>query len=157
MQSTAGNIDEYILSLPEERRPVILKLYQTIRENLPEGFAEGMGYGMIGWVVPHSLFPAGYHCDPKLGVPFINLASQKNHISIYHMGLYGSSPLLDWFTGEWQKYSPKKPDIGKACIRFKKEGDIPYELIGELCKKMNPAQWLDVYQQSLESSKKRVK
>jgi uncharacterized protein YdhG (YjbR/CyaY superfamily) len=155
MQSSAKNIETYMAELPADRKEVITRLYTVIRENLPEGFSEGIGYGMIGWVVPHTLFPACYHCDPKQPVPFINLASQKNHIGLYHMGMYGSSALLNWFVEEWHKHSKKKLDMGKACVRFKNTEDIPYELIAELCKKLTPKQWLDVYLTQLELAKKR--
>jgi uncharacterized protein YdhG (YjbR/CyaY superfamily) len=153
MHSKAENVNDYLDSLPEDRKHAVQELVTVIRKNLPAGFKEGMGYGMVGWVVPHTLFPDGYHCDPKLPVPFINLASQKNYISMHHLGLYGSTKLLDWLVQEWPKHSSKKLDMGKGCIRFKKMEDIPYDLIGELCSKMSPEQWLDVYQSQFVKGK----
>lgn len=148
MQSQASTPAEYVASLPDERRGAIDAVRKAINKNLPKGFEEGMGYGMLGWCVPHSLYSAGYHCDPKTPLPFIGLASQKNHIALYHMGIYSSTPLLDWFQAEWPKHSSKKLDMGKSCIRFKKPEDIPVALIGELCSKMTPQQWIDIYEKS---------
>lgn len=150
MQTKASNPKEYIDSLLEERRKAVAKLFQVIKKNLPTGFKEEMSYGMPGFVVPHSIYPAGYHCDPKLPLPFISLASQKNYISVYHMGLYSSSTLLEWFLTEWHKKFSKKPDMGKGCVRFKKPDDIPYELIGELASKMTPAQWIEQYEREIK-------
>lgn len=150
MQSKASNPKEYIESLPEERRKAVAKLFQVIKKNLPPGFKEEMSYGMPGFVVPHSIYPSGYHCDPKLPLPFISLASQKNYISVYHMGLYSSSTLLEWFLTEWHKKYSKKPEMGKGCVRFKKPDDIPYELIGQLASKMTPAQWIEQYEKVIK-------
>ncbi len=123
---------------------------QTILKNLPKGFEEGMGYGMLGYVVPHSRYPAGYHCDPKQPLPFVSLASQKNFIALYHMGLYMMPSLLHWFQEEYSKHSKKKLDMGKSCIRFKKADDIPYDLIGELMKKVSPDEWIACYESKLK-------
>lgn len=109
-----------------------------------------MASGMIGYVVPHSLFPAGYHCDPKQPLPFLNLASQKNFVALYHMGLYAMPDMLDWFTTQWAAVSKRKLDMGKSCIRFKKPEEIPYALIGELVAKITPAQWIAVYEQNVK-------
>lgn len=109
-----------------------------------------MGYGMIGWVVPFKTYPAGYHCDPKMPLPFISLASQKNYIALYHMGLYSNKKLLEWFTSEWKKREPKKLDMGKSCIRFKKVDEIPFELIGKLATKMTPKQWIETYESTMK-------
>src|SRR3954469_10897837 len=117
MTSDAKTVDEYIEKLPADRREAISKLRETIRKNLPKGFEEGMGYGMAGYVVPHSKYPAGYHCDPKLPLPFISFASQKNFIAIYHMGIYADPELLKWFTEAHAKASTKKLDMGKSCLR----------------------------------------
>jgi hypothetical protein len=144
MQSKAATPDAYIDSLPEDRKAAMIKLRKLIKKNIPKGFSEEMNYGMLGYVVPHSLYAGGYHCDPKLPLPFMNIASQKNYISIYHMGLY-DGPLLKWFEAEWKKSSTKKLDMGKCCVRFKKMEDIPYELIGELASKMTPQQWIAIY------------
>lgn len=150
MQSTATTVDQYLDELPEERRKVIKAMRAAIVKNLPKGFKEGMGYGMVGYVVPHSLYPAGYHCDPKQPLPFMGFASQKNHIALYHMGIYSSPELMDWFTDAFAKSSKKKLDMGKSCIRFKKPEDVPIELIGELAGKMTPQEWINVYEAALK-------
>ncbi|MBC7958840.1 MAG: DUF1801 domain-containing protein [Vallitaleaceae bacterium] len=146
MKYEANSLEEYMKELPEERRMVIYKLREVIYENLPSGFEEVLGYGMIGYVVPHSLYPEGYHCNPKDPLPFMNVASQKNFIALYHMGIYGDKELLEWFITEYTKVVTIKIDMGKSCIRFKKMDQIPYELIAELCKKMTPAQWIEKYE-----------
>ncbi len=150
MQSDVTKPTDYIDQLPEERKPVIKKLRKVIKDNLPKGFKEMMSYGMLGYVVPHSIYPAGYHCDPKLPLPFINLASQKNHVAFYHMGIYADEKLLKWFEAEYPKYSKRKLDMGKSCIRFKKMEDIPYELIGKLCGKMTVEAWIALYEKNLK-------
>lgn len=141
----ASSPEEYISKVPEDRKEAMSKLRQTILKNLPKGFSECMSYGMIGYCIPHSLYPAGYHCDPKQPLPFMNIASQKNFIAVYHMGLYAKKQLLDWFTKEYPKHSKAKLDMGKSCLRFKKAEDIPYKLIAELTKKMNAAEWIKIY------------
>ncbi len=151
MQSKAATPEEYVESLPEDRREAINKLRKVIRKNLPKGFAEEMSYGMIGYVVPHKLYPKGYHCDPKLPLPFLNIASQKNFIAVYHMGIYMNPKLLDWFTNEYPKHSKKKLDMGKSCLRFKKPDEIPYDLIGELASKMTVAEWVSLYEKALKN------
>jgi len=149
MQSKATTPEEYIDSLPEDRRKIISQIRKVLLKNLPKGFKEGMGYGMIGYVVPHTIYPDGYHCDPKQPLPFISLASQKNHIALYHMGLYAGK-YLDWFTKEWSKVTDKKLDMGKSCIRFKKPEDVPLELIGELASKITPKEWIALYEKNLK-------
>lgn len=146
MKIEASSPDEYIKKVPEDRMHAISLLRSKINENLPKGFQETMSYGMIGYVVPHSLYPKGYHCDPKLPLPFMNLASQKNYIAVYHSGVYASEKLHDWFITEFKKRTGKKPDMGKSCIRFKKMEDIPYELIGELAGKITPEEWIELYE-----------
>lgn len=136
MQSSAKTIEEYLESLPEDRQTAMNELRAIILKNIPKGFHEEMNYGMMGYVVPHSTYPKGYHCNPTLPLPFINIASQKNFIAIYHMGMYADKKLLDWFVAEFPKYSKAKLDMGKSCIRFKKLEQIPYKLIGELVSKM---------------------
>ncbi|WP_297797838.1 DUF1801 domain-containing protein [uncultured Eudoraea sp.] len=148
MQSKAKSPAEYISELPEDRKQPILKLRETILGNLPEGFEEEMSYGMIGYVVPHSLYPAGYHVNPELPLPFINIASQKNFIALYHMGIYSNKALLDWFVSEYPKHVKTKLDMGKSCIRFKNSKHIPYSLIGELASKMSVEQWISIYEQA---------
>jgi len=146
MQSTALTPQDYFDSLPEERKESMNHLRKVILDNLPEGFSEEMSYGMIGYVVPHSIYPAGYHCDPKLPLPFINIASQKNFIALYHMGLYLNKEIMEWFISEYPKYSKSKPDMGKSCIRFKKTDQIPFQLIAELVRKMSVNDWIETYE-----------
>lgn len=150
MQSKATTPDAYIAEIPEERLTAFNKLRAVIKKNLPKGFKETMGYGMMGYCVPHSLYPAGYHCNPKDPLPFIGLASQKNFIAVYHMGIYADPALLKWFTTEHAKASPRKLDMGKSCIRYKKPYDIPFELIGELASKMTPQDWIARYEKMLK-------
>ncbi len=156
MQSTATSVDNYIASLSEERKAAITKLRKTIKANLPKGFHEEMSYGMIGFVVPHSIYPSGYHCNPKLPLPFINVGSQKNFIAMHHMGVYASKDLLDWFVAEYEKV-PYKLDMGKGCIRFKKPEEIPFELIGELVKKVTVKQWIEMIESNLSAAAKNRK
>jgi hypothetical protein len=139
-------VSEYLANLPEDRREAFNQLRGAILTNLPEGFEECINYGMIGYVVPHSIYPNGYHCDSKLPLPFMNVASQKNFIAFYHMGIYGDPELMNRFVSEFPKYSKAKLDMGKSCIRFKKMNDIPFELIGELVKKMTVADWINQYE-----------
>ncbi|MAT90684.1 MAG: hypothetical protein CMC35_08315 [Flavobacteriaceae bacterium] len=150
MTSKATSPKEYIDELPEDRKAPIQQLRQTILEHLPEGFEEQMSYGMLGYVVPHSRYPDGYHCDPKQPLPFMSLASQKNHIGLYHMGLYSDPELLEWFKKEYAKKVATKLDMGKSCIRFKNPKHIPYELIGELTAKMTAADWIDRYEKAVK-------
>lgn len=149
MQSKAKTVTEYISSLPPDRAKAIKALRNEIRKNLPAGFEEVMQYGMIGYVVPHKLYPAGYHTNPKEPLPFICLASQKNYIALYHMMVYQGA-LHDWFLKAWKESTDKKLDIGKSCIRFKRPGDIPFKLIGELASKATPADWIKAYEMSRE-------
>lgn len=146
MKSEAKNVDEYISQLSNERKSTIKLLRKTIIDNLPIGFEECMNYGMIGYVVPHRLFPSGYHCSPELPLPFINLASQKNFIAFYHMGIYADNDLLEWFKNEYPKYTNYKLDMGKSCIRFKKLDHIPYQLIAELIRKVSVEKYINIYQ-----------
>lgn len=150
MQYKANSPEEYIAQLPEERQTVISKIRTKIKKNLPQGFQEQISYGMLGFVVPHSVYPNGYHCDPKLPLPFINLASQKNYIALYHSGIYADSHLYDWFVGEYPKHCKRKLDMGKSCIRYKSMDDIPYELIGELCSKMTVKEWIALYEKNVK-------
>ncbi|MBN1300474.1 MAG: DUF1801 domain-containing protein [Melioribacteraceae bacterium] len=145
MKYKAETPEEYLKSLPNERRNVIDKLRETVSENLPEGFSETISYGMLGYVVPHSAYPDGYHCNPDEPLPFISIASQKNHIAFYHMGLYADDKLMDWFIKKYSEISKHKPDMGKSCIRFNKLDQIPYKLIGELCGKITPEEWINYY------------
>jgi uncharacterized protein YdhG (YjbR/CyaY superfamily) len=152
MQSKAASPEQYINELPVDRKEVIQKLRKTILDNLPKGFEEQISYGMLGYVVPHSTYPDGYHCSPELPLPFMNLASQKNFIALYHSGIYASEELYDWFIGEYPKYVKTKLDMGKSCIRFKKMDTIPYGLIGQLCTKMSVADWITLYEKNIKKT-----
>jgi uncharacterized protein YdhG (YjbR/CyaY superfamily) len=151
MQSKAATPEQYLAELPEDRKAPMQRLRNTIKNNLPKGFEEVMSYGMLGYVVPHSIYPDGYHCTPKLPLPFMNVASQKNFIAVYHMGIYGSNHLLDWFVTEYPKNAKTKLDMGKGCIRFKKMEDIPFDLIGELASKISVEEYITLYEQNWKS------
>ena len=151
MQSKATTPEQYLSELPEDRKEAMLKLRNAIKDNLPKGFEEVMSYGMLGYVVPHSIYPAGYHCTPKLPLPFINLASQKNFIALYHMGIYGNKNIADWFVAEFPKHTKTKIEMGKSCIRFKKIDDIPFDFIGELTTKISVEDWITIYEQNWKS------
>lgn len=146
MQSKAATPEEYISEIPEERKAVFSKLRNEIKKNLPKGFKEVMSYGMVGYVVPHSIYPAGYHCNTALPLPFMCIASQKNFIAIYHMGIYAMPELMKWFTNEYAKQVKTKLDMGKSCIRFKKPETIPVSLIAELCTKVSVDEWIACYE-----------
>ncbi|WP_338378642.1 DUF1801 domain-containing protein [uncultured Flavobacterium sp.] len=150
MTSKATTPEQYIQELPEDRVEAITKLRQVINDNLPKGFKEEMSYGMIGYVVPHSIYPAGYHCTPSLPLPFMSFASQKNSVNFYHMGIYAKPDLLNWFISEYPKHSKTKLDMGKSCIRFKKMDQIPFELIGALVQKMTVEDWINCYEANLK-------
>lgn len=153
MQSKAPTVDAYISEIPEDRQQAMNELRKVIKKNLPKGFQECMNYGMIGWVVPHSKYPAGYHCNPKDPLPFMGLASQKNSINFYHMGIYSDPKLLKWFTEAHAKASPKKLDMGKSCVRYKKPEDIPFKLIGELVSRITTDEWIAMYEKLLNRKK----
>ena len=153
MQSTATTVSAYLEEIPEERKDALKKLRETILKNIPKGFVEQMTYGMIGYVVPHSIYPNGYHCTPELPLPFMSFASQKNFIAIYHMGIYANPELLNWFVTEYPKHSTQKLDMGKSCIRFKKVNQIPFELIAELAQKMSVQEWITCYESQIIKSK----
>lgn len=146
MTSTASTVEQYINEAPEDRRAALQKLRTIILENLPQGFQEEISYGMVGYVVPHSIYPKGYHCSPELPLPFFSFASQKNSINFYHMGIYANPELYDWFVAEYPKHSKQKLDIGKSCFRIKKPENIPFELIGELVKKISVDEWIEMYE-----------
>lgn len=150
MQIKADSPNQYINQLPDDRKPAMNELRKVINKNLPKGFSEITSYGMIGYAVPHSIYPNGYHCDPKQPLPFIGIASQKNFIAIYHMGIYADKKLLNWFTGEYPKHCKSKMDMGKSCIRFKKIDQIPFKLIGELASKMSSEEWIKIYEKNLK-------
>ncbi|HMS64382.1 MAG TPA: DUF1801 domain-containing protein [Ignavibacteria bacterium] len=148
MMQKAATLEEYIDSLSDERKESVNKLRKVISKNLPKGFKEAMSYGMIGYVVPHSLYPKGYHCDPKQPLPFICIASQKNYISLHHMGIYADTKLTEWFTSKYNKFSKAKLNMGKGCIKFSKPEHIPYDLIGELASKISPQKWIELYERA---------
>jgi uncharacterized protein YdhG (YjbR/CyaY superfamily) len=139
-------VSDYIDNVQEERKSVFLQVLEAVRKGIPSDFEECISYGMIGFVVPHSLYPKGYHCDPKLPLPFISLANQKNSINLYHMGIYANADLLDWFVDSYNKSSGSKLDMGKSCIRFNPKKEIPYLLIQELCSKMKAEEWIKLYE-----------
>lgn len=153
MKIEANSPEEYIDQLPDDRKQAMTKLRQTILDNLPKGFEETMSYGMIGYVVPHSIYPDGYHCNPKLPLPFINIASQKNFIALYHSGIYADNKLLEWFKNEYLKHCKSKLDMGKSCIRFKKVEQIPFDLIAQLTKKMSCEKWIEIYESNIKNRK----
>lgn len=146
----ANSVNDYISQLPEERKAPIEKLRKTILKSMPKGFEETISYGMIGYVVPQSLYPAGYHCDPSLPLPFLSIASQKNFIALYHMGIYADPELLAWLQTEFSLHVSGKLDMGKSCVRFKNPEQIPYNLIAQLCKKMSPKQWIALYEKQFK-------
>jgi hypothetical protein len=148
MQSKATTPEQYLSELPEDRKEAMLRLRNAIKENLPQGFEEVISYGMLGYVVPHSIYPSGYHCNSKLPLPFINLASQKNFIALYHMGIYANKNLESWFVSEYPKHVKTKLDMGKSCIRFKKMDDIPFDFIGELATKVSVEDWISIYEKA---------
>ncbi len=154
MQSKTTNIKDYLKEVPEDRAPYFKKLRDTIVKNIPKGFEECMQYGMIGYVVPHSIFPDGYHCDPKIPLPFVSIASQKNFIALHHMGIYANPKLLEWFVAEYPKHCKTKLDMGKGCIRFKKADQIPFDLVAELIQKITVKDWIKMYQDAFVKSKK---
>jgi len=143
-------IDEYLEALSPDRKEPIDRLMAVIRGHLPDGFQEVINYGMPSWVVPHSMYEASYHVKPELPLPFLSLASQKSHIGLYHMGLYASPQLMDWFVAEYPKHCKTKLNMGKSCIRFKNVAKLPYELVGELCSRMSPQQWITVYESQVK-------
>lgn len=151
MRIEATDPNDYLKNLPEDRKEPMSALRNCILEHLPPGFEETMNYGMIGYVVPHSSYPAGYHVNPKLPLPFISIASQKNFIGFYHMGIYAMPEIYQWFTAEYPKYSKYKLDMGKSCVRLKKPNEIPLELIGQLCSKITVQKWIDTYSKAIKA------
>ncbi|WP_179021252.1 DUF1801 domain-containing protein [Winogradskyella forsetii] len=150
MTSDAKTPEDYIAQLPEDRKAPIIKLNNLIKKHMPKGLEAGMGYGMLAYYVPRSIYPNGYHCKPFPPLPFINLASQKNFIALYHSGMYAKKELHDWFVTEYPKHCKYKLDMGKSCVRFKKMDDIPYDLIEELMGKMSVEEWIDIYENAIK-------
>ncbi|NNE33338.1 MAG: DUF1801 domain-containing protein [Winogradskyella sp.] len=152
MTSNAETPEEYIAQLPDDRKEPITKLHTLIKKHMPKGLEAGMGYGMLAYYVPKSIYPKGYHCKPFPPLPFINLASQKNFIALYHSGIYAKKQLYDWFVSEYPKHCRYKLDMGKSCVRFKKMDDIPYKLIEELMGKMSVEEWITIYENALKTN-----
>lgn len=150
MKAVGKTVHEILINLPADRAEPFNKLHEVILKNLPKGFEAAISYGGLGYVVPHSLYPAGYHCKPSEPLPFAGIASQKNSINFYHMGIYSNPTLLKWFVTEFPKHSKQKLDMGKSCVRFKKLDEIPYTLIGELMKKMSAKEWINIYETILK-------
>lgn len=146
MKIEANSVKEYLANIPEERKPYINKLRKIILENIPAGFEECFMYGMLGYVVPLSIYPEGYHCTKDTPLPFVNVASQKNFIALYHMGIYANKEVHDWFVSEYPKHCKYKLDMGKSCVRFKKLADIPYDLIAKLMQKYTVKDWIRMYE-----------
>lgn len=146
MKQNGKTIQEILTNLPADRAESFNKLHKVIVKNLPKGFVAGISYGGLGYVVPHTLYPSGYHCKPVEPLPVAGIASQKSSINFYHMGIYSDPKLLEWFVTEFPKHSKQKLDMGKSCIRFKKLDDIPYKLIGELMTKMSVKEWINIYE-----------
>ena len=150
MKANGNTIAEILTSLPEDRAEPFNRLHDVIMANLPEGFEAAISYGGLGYVVPHSIYPLGYHCKPSEPLPFAGLASQKNSINFYHMGIYSDPKLMEWFLTEYPKHTHQKLDMGKSCVRFKKLDDIPYKLIGELMSKMSAEEWINIYETTMK-------
>lgn len=144
------DVEDYIANVPEERVAAFVKLMETIEANIPDGFEKCINYNMPGYVVPHSTYPDGYHCDTKLPLPFINVANQKGYIALYHSGVYADKELHSWFVAEYPKHSKYKLDMGKSCVRFKKVDHIPYDLIAELLQKITVQQYIDLYEKNIK-------
>lgn len=142
--------DALIAKLEAEDSSVMRTLRNTIRENLPAGFEEAVSYGMLSFVIPLSLYPDGYHCKQNEPLPFISIAAMKNHYALYHMGIYADPDLLRWWQEAWKKEVGGKPDMGKSCLRFKKSKQIPYSLVGELCRRMTPGRWIQIYEEAIK-------
>ena len=150
MKANGSSVSEILANIPADRSLAFTRLHETIVRNLPKGFEAAISYGGLGYVVPHEIYPAGYHCKPIEPLPFAGLASQKNSINFYHMGIYADPTLLNWFVTEYPKHTVQKLDMGKSCIRFKKFDQIPFELIGQLMKKMSVQDWINIYEKNMK-------
>lgn len=155
MQSKATTVAAYLKELPDDRRKAIKAIRKEILAHLPKGYKEGMQYGMIGYFVPHRIYPAGYHCDPSQPLPYAHLASQKNHMVIYLFGMYSNPEISDWFIQQW-KLSGKKLDMGKSCVRFKKIEDVPLALIGQVIAKVPVKELIREYEAAIDPSKRKA-
>ncbi len=150
MKANEKTVNEILTNLPKDRSEPFNKLHEVIVKNLPNGFEAAISYGGLGYVVPHTIYPAGYHCKPIEPLPFAGIASQKNSINFYHMGIYADPKLLEWFVTEYPKHTKQKLDMGKSCIRFKKLDEIPYKLIGDLMKKISVKEWINIYEKTMK-------
>lgn len=157
MKAIGKTVNEILNNLPEDRVKPFNNLHNVIMKNLPKGFEAAISYGGLGYVIPHTLYPAGYHCKPIEPLPFAGIASQKNSINFYHMGIYSDPKILNWFTTEYPKHSKQKLDMGKSCVRFKKLDEIPFKLIGDLMKKMSAEQWIEIYENNILPKPKKKK
>lgn len=155
MQSTTKTVNDYLNEIPEERKTAFFKLRESILNAIPKGFEEQISYGMLGYVVPHSIYPNGYHCDPKLPLPFISIGSQKNFIVMHHLGIYANPKLSEWFMAEYPKHGNQNLDMGKGCIRFKKIDQIPFGLIAELAAKISMEEWIECYETQIKNRKSK--
>lgn len=149
MKQPGTTVLTILANIPAQQAEAFHRLHATIVKNLPKGFEAAISYGGLGYVVPHALYPAGYHCKPSEPLPFAGLAVQKQSINLYHMGIYVDAALLAWFTAQYPMHCKQKLDMGKSCIRFKKLDDIPYALIGQLMRKMSVKDWIGLYERQL--------
>ena len=150
MKATGTTVMDILSNIPSERAEHFNQLHDVIVKNLPNGFEAGISYGGLGYVIPHTLYPAGYHCKPIEPLPFAGISSQKNSINFYHMGMYSDPLLYEWFVTEYPKHSKKKLDMGKSCVRFKNPDEIPFKLIAELMRKMSAQEWINLYESKLK-------
>jgi hypothetical protein len=155
MQSKALTVKEYLASLPADRRAAITAVRDVIRKNLDDAYEEGMQYGMIGWYVPHRVYPAGYHANPKQPLPFAALASQKNHMALYLMAVYGDESVASWFRDAWKR-AGKKLDMGKACVRFANLDDVALDVIGDAVRRIPAKKYIARYEATLAGSRSRA-
>ena len=157
MKANGKTVKEILSNLPVDRAEPFNKLHDVIVRNLPKGFEAAISYGVLGYVIPHTLYPEGYHCKPSEPLPFAGIASQKDSINFYHMGIYSDLKLFKWFVSEYPKHSKQKLDMGKSCVRFKKFDEIPYKLIGELMTKMSAEEWIEKYEAQRKPKPRRIK
>ena len=150
MQSKATSVEHYLTELPEDRKAIMQQLREMIQSHISKDTEETMQYGMITYVIPYSVYPAGYHCAPKQPLPFISLAAQKNFFAFYHMGMYAKPELLNWYIEAYERIMQRKPDVGKSCIRFKKAEHISFELLAELVRRMPSSEWIELYEKMLK-------
>ena len=150
MKANGTTVMDILSNIPSDKAEHFNQLHDIIVKNLPIGFEAGISYGGLGYVIPHTLYPAGYHCKPIEPLPFAGISSQKNSINFYHMGMYSDPLLYEWFVTEYPKHSKQKLDMGKSCVRFKKLDDIPFKLIGELMRKMSAQEWINLYESKLK-------